>query len=152
MELVHRIVSDFLLFSLGESLIFSFYFKRIGNCRGFGIVEVFIIGLVNCIISQLIPPTLYQFLAVIWMGCYLYLFKNKTILVGLYLSTCAIVLMLVIEMIMAMFYENVLNINFMNLKNIELFITIIPMKLIELILIYGGDKMKMWYGSIEKRK
>lgn len=147
-----KIISDLLLFSILESFIFCLYFKKFGNCKEFKHYEIFIIGAVNCIISQVIPPLLYQLIMVIWMGFYLFLFKNKTLLVGLYLSAMSMLLLLTIEMLGAMAYEYILNINFMELDKIKLFITIIPMKLFEIFFILGGDRMKAWYSEIEKRK
>lgn len=152
MELLHKVVTDFVLFSFIEGCVFCACFKYYGNCRGFGFKEVVTISLVNCIVSQIIPPILYQVVMIVWMGCYLFLFKNKTILVGLYLSFVTMILMLVVEMIIAIFYEKVLHLNFMGFDRLSLFFTILPMKIVEILLIIGGSRMKAWYGTIEKRK
>lgn len=151
-NLLFRMLSDYFMFSLIESKIFCFYYEKIGNCSKFKFWEVLIIGLVNCILSQTIPPILYQFVMTIWMGCYLYLFKNKNLTTGLLFSTSSMILMLVVEMAVAIFYLNIFKFDFLELNNIELFLTSIPIKILEMLLILGGDKLKAWYGDIEKRK
>lgn len=152
MDLLTNIIEDFIFFSFLESIIFCLYFRKFGNCSKFTYKDIFIIGLVNCVVSQVIPPLLYQLIMAIWMGLYLKLNKNKTLLIGLYLSFSGMMLMLIVEMIMAMFYEYILHLNFMNFSILYLFLAIIPIKIIELLLIIGGDRMKGWFGEIEKKK
>lgn len=152
MNLLVNIIVDFNMFSVMESAVFCLYFRRFGNCDKFTIEDILVIGFGNCIISQIIPPLIYQMIMIIWMGLYLKLFKNKKFVVGLWLSFSAMALILVIEMLSAMIYENCFNFNFMEIGKIKLFLTILPMKFIEILFILGGNKMKAWYGEIEKKK
>lgn len=152
MELLHKVIVDFVLFSFIEGCVFCACFKYYGNCKGFGFIEVLAISLVNCMVSQIIPPILYQIVMIVWMGCYLCLFKNKTILVGLYLSLITMIFMMVIESIFIMIYVNVFNIEVSNFNSIQLFILCVPMKIFEIIIIKGGSHMKAWWATIEKRK
>ena len=152
MGLLGSIITDFLLFSFWESAIFYLFFRRFGNCDKFTLKDITIVGFGNCIISQIIPPLIYQLVMIIWMGLYLKLFKNKTLFKGLYLSLFSMLFLLIVESVGMMIYDNILNINVISNSNLHIFILIIPIKLFEIILIEGGVKMKAWWSEIEKKK
>lgn len=152
MDLLINILIDFNMFSILESIIFCLYFRKFGNCEKFSIEDILVIGFGNCIISQVIPPLIYQMIIILWMGLYLKLFKNKTLLNGIWLSFSIMGLFLIIEMCFAMFYENCFNFDFVEVNKIKLFLAIIPMKLFEILTILGGSKMKIWFSEIEKKK
>jgi chromate transport protein ChrA len=152
-DLINNITTDFLYFSFIEAIIFCYYFNKIGKCGKFVFADIVIIGFSNCLISQLFPPILYQLLMIITMGCYLYLFKSKGILYSLFLSMSAMIFILVVEMIMAIGYELIFGFSFTEISKFKIFITILPMKIVEALMIKGGGiLMKAWYGEIEKRK
>lgn len=152
MNLLGNIIEDFIFFSFLESAIFYLWFRLIWNCGKFTLKDIVIVGFVNCIISQIIPPLIYQIIMTIWMGLYLRLFKNRTLINGLFISLSAMLILLVVEMCFAMFYESYFNLNFMSLNKMKLFIAIIPIKFFEILFIIGGHKMKVWFSEIEKRK
>lgn len=152
MGLLVNIIVDFNMFSILESIIFCLYFRKFGNCEKFSIEDILVIGFGNCIISQVIPPLIYQLIVIIWMGLYLKFFKNKTLLNGLWLSLSVVIFILIIESFGAMIYDSIFNINMANNSKLSIFILIIPIKALEIILIIGGEKMKIWWTEIEKRK
>ena len=89
-------------------------------------------------ISQLLPPTLYQFVCVLWMGVFLYIVSVGKITKCMKLSALSVLCFFIYEVI----YSIVLlyGFNFDGLQRnlsckdlIELFIFMIPLRIIEII-------------------
>ena len=76
MELLKSIVVDFVLFSGIEGFIFCLFFEKIGGCRKFKWYEWLILSFGNCVISQMLPPTIYQVVCIIWMSIILNFIKH----------------------------------------------------------------------------
>lgn len=72
--MLREIITDFVLFSGIEGFLLCLFFERIGNCRKFKWYEWLILSIGNCLISQLFPPLLYQFICIIWI-CSFYIFQ-----------------------------------------------------------------------------
>lgn len=153
MDFISNIITDFLYFSFIEAIIFCYYFNKIGKCEKFVFIDVLVIGIINCLISQLFPPILYQVLMVVSMGCYMCTFKSKRILYSVFLAASAMLFIMIVEMAIAMSYELIFGFSFTEISKFKIFLTIIPMKIVEVLMIKGGEVlMKAWYGEIEKRK
>lgn len=153
MELVKNIVVDFCLFSLIEGFIFCLFFDKIGECRKFKWYEILILSIGNCIISQVFPPVAYQIIVLFYMSFIIKIFdKQYNVIYYIKIVFFSIIFMLITEMMFAMFYEFILNFNdFVSINILNKFITTIPMRLFQIIILYKGDKiMKIWYGEVRK--
>lgn len=136
MGLIKDVVIDFCLFSLIEGFIFCLFFEKIGGCKKFKWYEIFILSIGNCIISQVFPPVVYQIIAIFYMSILLKVLKELKIIKSIRLVLISIILMMTIEMIFAIFYEVLFDIDFTKINTIKSFILSIPMKIIEIILIF----------------
>nr|DAH11374.1 MAG TPA: hypothetical protein [Bacteriophage sp.] len=136
--MLREMVIDFVLFSGIEGFIFCLFFEKIGGCRKFKWYEWLILSIGNCLISQLLPPTLYQFVCVLWMCVFLYIVSVGKITKCMKLSALSVLCFFIYEVI----YSIVLlyGLNFDGLQRnlsckdlIELFIFMIPLRIIEII-------------------
>lgn len=129
------VLQDFILFSLIEAIIYTQFFNLVCKCKKFNIKEILFIGLVNCLISTIIPPILFQVLMVVFMGCYIFLKKNKTMFKSLLFSLCGMTLLMVIEMSISIISLNLFSIDLMRASGLTLFIYMIPIRILELCVI-----------------
>ena len=150
MELLKSIIVDFCLFSLIEGWVLTQFYEKICNCRKFKWFEIFILSFVNCIISQVFSPVIYQILIILWISFYLYILNKIKYIDCLKYSLKSMIFILIIEMIYNIVCESLFNFDGFNLNKIILFLFIIPIKILEIIIIRGSEKMKLWLGSIEK--
>lgn len=136
--MLREIITDFVLFSGIEGFIFCLFFEKVGECRRFKWYEWLVLSIGNCLISQLLPPTLYQFVCVLWMGVFLYIVSVGKITKCMKLSALSVLCFFIYEVI----YSIVLlyGLNFDGLQRnlsckdlIELFIFMIPLRIIEII-------------------
>lgn len=152
MELVKDVVVDFCLFSLIEGFIFCLFFEKIGGCKKFKWYEVLILSIGNCIISQTFLPIIYQIVILVYMSFIIKLFdKQYKIYYYIKIVFLSIIFMLITEMLFAMFYDFVLNINFIKIKEVKNFIAMIPIRILQIFLIMKGTNiMKIWMGEVRK--
>lgn len=150
--MLREIVTDFVLFSGIEGFIFCLFFEKVGECRKFKWYEWLILSIGNCLISQLLPPLLYQFVCIIWICSFLHISNNLSVLNGLKLSFKSVVFFLIFEMVSAMLYELILDIDFTNIDDLKLFASMIPVRIIEILFIRRWKAMKIWMGESKKRK
>ena len=150
--MLREIVTDFVLFSGIEGFIFCLFFEKVGECRKFKWYEWLILSIGNCLISQLLPPFLYQFVCIIWICSFLHISNNLSVLNGLKLSFKSVVFFLIFEMVSAMLYELILDIDFTNIDDLKLFASMIPVRIIEILFIRRWKAMKIWMGESKKRK
>lgn len=145
--MLREMVTDFVLFSDIEGFIFCLFFEKVGECRKFKWYEWLILSVGNCLISQLLPPTLYQFVCVLWMSAFLYIASVGKITKCMKLSALSVLCFFIYEVI----YSIVLlyGLNFESLvknlplqEQIKLFILIIPLRLIEIFSILLYNKLK----------
>ena len=150
--MLREMVIDFVLFSGIEGFIFCLFFEKVGGCRKFKWYEWLALSIGNCLISQLLPPLLYQFVCIIWMALFIHFSNEKNIFDSVKLSFKSVIFFLVCEMLFAMFYDFILKLDFTNAKNIVVFIMTLPIRLVEIILIRRYKTMKIWIGESKKRK
>ena len=146
MELLKDIIVDFCLFSLIEGWVLAQFYEKICNCRKFKWWQIIILSFGNCIISQMFSPLLYQILMILWMGLFISVINQKN---KFLLSFLSMIFLLIIEMNYS-YILSLFNIMSERINYILLFIYILPMRLIEILIIKGGVKMKAWIGSVEK--
>ena len=149
--MLREIVTDFVLFSGIEGFIFCLFFEKVGECRKFKWYEWLILSIGNCLISQLLPPLLYQFVCIIWMALFIHFSNEKNILDSVKLSFKSVIFFLVCEMLFAMFYDFILELDFITAKNIVVFIMTLPIRLVEIILIRRYKTMKIWIGCVVRK-
>ena len=149
--MLREIVTDFVLFSGIEGFIFCLFFEKVGGCRKFKWYEWLILSIGNCLISQLLPPLLYQFVCIIWICSFLHISNNLSILNGLKLSFKSVVFFLIFEMVSAMLYELILDIDFTNIDDLKLFASMIPVRIIEILFIRRWKAMKIWMGGVVRK-
>lgn len=143
--MLREIVTDFVLFSGIEGFIFCLFFEKVGECRKFKWYEWLILSVGNCLISQLLPPTLYQFVCVLWMSIFVYSL-NKQKIFGKILKSILLFIfgIFIVEVIGSIVLEYGFNYNrFPYMKNdIISYTSFIIFKIIELIMIYILYKYK----------
>lgn len=136
--MLREMVIDFVLFSGIEGFIFCLFFEKVGECRKFKWYEWLILSIGNCLISQLLPPTLYQLVCVLWMSIFLYIFSVKNIIKCMKLSALSVLCFFIYEVIYSIML--LYGLSFDGLQRnlsckdlIELFIFMIPLRIIEII-------------------
>ena len=149
--MLREIVTDFVLFSGIEGFIFCLFFEKVGECRKFKWYEWLILSIGNCLITQLLPPLLYQVVCIIWMALFIHFSNEKNIFDSVKLSFKSVIFFLVCEMLFAMFYDFILELDFTNAKNIVVFIMTLPIRLVEIILIRRYKTMKIWIGGVVRK-
>ena len=149
--MLREIITDFVLFSGIEGFIFCLFFEKVGECRKFKWYEWLILSIGNCLISQLLPPLLYQFVCIIWMALFIHFSNEKNIFDSVKSSFKSVIFFLVCEMLFAMFYDFILELDFTNAKNIVVFIMTLLIRIVEIILIRRYKTMKIWIGSVVRK-
>ena len=149
--MLREMVTDFVLFSGIEGFIFCLFFEKVGECRKFQWYEWLILSIGNCLISQLLPPLLYQFVCIIWICSFLHISNNLSILNGLKLSFKSVVFFLIFEMVFAMIYEVMFNIDFSVLDNMKAFMFMMPIRLVEILFLRRWNIMKIWFGGVVRK-
>ena len=149
--MLREIVTAFVLFSGIEGSLFCLFFEKVGGCRKFKWYEWLILSIGNCLISQLLPPLLYQFVCIIWICSFLHISNNLSVLNGLKLSFKSVVFFLIFEMVSAMLYELILDIDFTNIDDLKLFASMIPVRIIEILFIRRWKAMKIWMGGVVRK-
>lgn len=137
MELVKDVVVDFCLFSLIEGFIYCYFFNVVGKLGKFKIKEILILSIGNCLISQIFPPVFYQIIMMLWMGILLNKFKKIKLIDGIKFGFYVMIYQLIIEMLFAMFYDIILNIDLFKITKLKLSINMFILRFIEIILIYN---------------
>ena len=158
MELLKSIIIDFCLFSLIEGYIFCFYFKTVCNCYKIKLYDGLLLGVINSVVSIIIPPILYQFVCFTIMGYFIYLKSEIKLLKSIKYSFLCLLFMSVIEMFYTMILELGFSIDMYNINNEKRFKFFIILKIIEIILLFlyknkikkGEIKMKMFAGEVVK--
>lgn len=149
--MLREIVTDFVLFSGIEGFLLCLFFERIGGCKKFKWYEWLILSLGNCLISQLLPPLLYQAIIIIWLTTFLYIANNLSIFKSIKLSIYGMGFFLICEMLFAMFYDFLLNIDFSTLGKIKAFMFMIPIRFVEILFIRRWKTMKLWFGGVVRK-
>lgn len=151
MELLKSIVIDFVLFSGVEGFIFCLFFEKVGECRKFKWYEWLVLSIGNCVISQIFPPTIYQAIMILWLSFILYIInKTKTFKYCIKQAIFSIILFFIYEVLYSIIILNILKFdalvdNLLLNENIELFVFIIPLRILEISSIFI-------YNNLERKK
>ena len=142
MTLIKDILIDFVLFSGIEGFIFCLFFCKIFKHRKFKFYEWFILSFINCLISKLLPPIIYQAVMILFMSIYLYILNNKeNYFRYLKMSGLAMLMILFVEITYAIILKFALKIDLLHffmtdIEQINQFISLIPLRIIEILNIF----------------
>ena len=153
--MLREMVIDFVLFSFVEGLLYAMFFNRVCKCKKFNVFEIIVMSIGNCVVSCLFPPIIYQIFMMDWMAFCLYLKNGTDRTTFQYIKYSFLVMFgqLITEMVFAMFYDFVLNIDFSKSSSLTVFTIMIPIRAIQFIIIYklGGFNMKGWMGGVVRK-
>ena len=153
--MLREMVIDFVLFSFVEGLLYAMFFNRVCKCKKFNVFEIIVMSIGNCVVSCLFPPIIYQIFMMGWMAFCLHLKNGTDRTTFQYVKYSFLVMFgqLITEMIFAMFYDFVFNIDFSTSSSLTVFIITIPIRIIQFIIIYklGGFNMKGWIGGVVRK-
>lgn len=151
--MIKDILIDFMLFSLVEAFITYILIKNFFNVD-LPKFNIFIMGIGFSIIGEIFPIFLYQILMCFYIGIIYSIFGNTKFLKAIVFGFISLIFALITEMfynicLEIFFYKILLNTN--DLINIWLFF--IPLRIIQILIIYLGGvfKMKMWTGEIKHK-
>lgn len=135
MEIIKSLVTDYLLFSLWDSLVFYLFINKLTKIK-LKFVDVLVVGAVFCL-SSLVPPIARQIIGIMVIYSYIISFRNK-----------------IDEVAFSLSYEFFKIADISKLEGLSLFKYYIPSKILEIILIFiiRRFKMKQWFGSGVVRK
>lgn len=158
-ELIKDVIVDFILFSGIEGLIFCLFFVKIGNCKKINFAKWFLFSFVNCIISKIFPPVIYQIISGLWIFIFLHFINdNKNISKCVKSSIFSICMFLVLEIPYSILLEYFFKFESFRLfltdyEQIKLFILIIPLRIFEIINIFIMEeiKMKIFIGGVVRK-
>lgn len=153
--MLREMVTDFVLFSFVEGLLYAMFFNRVCKCKKFNIFEIIIMSIGNCVVSCLFPPIIYQIVMMGWMAFCLHL-KNETDCTTFQYvkySFYGLLYSLITEMLYAMFFEFILNIDLFNFTKVQTFVVMIPIRLLQFVVIIEWRKihMKSWLGGVVRK-
>lgn len=152
--MIKVILVDFILFSLIEAYVFYLFFKIVGKCNRFKMIDVIIIGLVNSIITSVFPPLMFQLTSIIYLGIMISNKEKTNIWKSLFISISSLTYLMVLEIIYSLAMSIFFNIDTFEYNNLELFLLIIPIRVVEIYLLRRGEpimkNLKMWIGEVEK--
>lgn len=153
--MLREIITDFVLFSFVEGLLYAMFFNRVCKCKKFNVFEVIVMSIGNCVVSCLFPPIIYQIFMMGWITFCLYL-KNgtdRTTFQYVKYSFYGLLYSLITEMLYAMFFEFILNIDLFNFTKVQTFAIMIPIRLLQFVVIIEWRKihMKSWLGGVVRK-
>lgn len=153
--MLREIVTDFVLFSFVEGLLYAMFFNRVCKCKKFDVFEIIVMSIGNCVVFCLFPPIIYQIVMMCWMAFCLHL-KNetdRTTFQYVKYSFYGLLYSLITEMLYAMFFEFILNIDLFNFTKIRTFVIMIPIRLLQFVVIIEWRKMHMksWLGGVVRK-
>lgn len=147
MELLEACFVDWLLFSLFEGILYVMFFNLFFDDVTYDYKDVLVISIGSCIISNTIIFC-YQMYMILFMFYYNYSIKKVDLMKSIKFATLALIFTLTTEMVFAMFYELVLNIDFTKADILLVFKITIPIRIVQLLLLrIGGESMKSWIGT-----
>lgn len=153
--MLREIVTDFVLFSFVEGLLYAMFFNRVCKCKKFNLFEIIVMSIGNCVVSCLFPPLIYQIIMIGWMAFCLYL-KNgtdRTTFQYVKYSFYELLYSLITEMLYAMFFEFILNTDLFNFTKVQTFVVMIPIRLLQFVVIIEWREihMKSWLGGVVRK-
>ena len=154
------IAIDFVLFSGIEGFILCLFFTKVCGCNKVNFIKWFIFSFVNCLISKLFPPVIYQGIMILWMAIFLYHTNNKdNYFRYLKFSSIAMGMFLVTEILYSILLNKVMNVELLkffmsDFEQIKSFIFLIPLRIIEIINIFiirRFKEMKIILGGVVRK-
>ena len=150
--MLREMIINFMLFSGIEGFIFCLFFEKVGECRRFKWYEWLLLSMGNCLISKILPPTIYQCVCIIWMAFLLKEFnKNISTVKILKIVVSSLLMFYIVEVIYCIIiqytalYDILLSDDI--LKN---FILLFPTKILE-IFISWSEIMKIVAGGVVRK-
>lgn len=158
MEIIKGLATDYLLFSLWDSLVFYLFVNKLTKIK-LKFVDALVVSAVFCL-SSLAPPIARQVIGIIVIFAYIYRIRYytnediKKVFYSLVVIALEYLYTLVINATFSLFYERVCNIDLSKLTNLKMFKYFIVIDLFEFIFIFvlRRLKMKQWWGSGVVRK
>lgn len=158
MEIIKGLATDYLLFSLWDSLVFYLFVNKLTKIK-LKFVDALVVSAVFCL-SSLAPPIARQIIGIIVIFAYIYRIRYytnediKKVFYSLIVIALEYLYTLVINVTFSLFYERVCNIDLSKLTNLKMFKYFIVIDLFEFIFIFvlRRLKMKQWWGSGVVRK
>nr|DAF47472.1 MAG TPA: hypothetical protein [Phage sp. ctGns7] len=158
MEIIKGLATDYLLFSLWDSLVFYLFVNKLTKIK-LKFVDALVVSAVFCL-SSLAPPIARQIIGIIVIFAYIYRIRYytnediKKVFYSLIVIALEYLYTLVINATFSLFYERVCNIDLPKLTNFKMFKYFIVIDLFEFIFIFvlRRLKMKQWWGSGVVRK
>ena len=157
-EIIKNIAVDFVLFSGIEGLILLLFFNRVFDYK-FNFLHWLLLSSVNSVLTVIFPPIVRQWIAVLWISMFLYLFKEHKdkYLKCLFASICSMAMIIILEVLYDLLLLKFVNFEAFNFltdsENFKLFILIIPLRIIEVIniLMIGVIRMKLLIGGVVRK-
>lgn len=158
MEIIKSLATDYLLFSLWDSLIFYLFVNKLTKIK-LKFVDALVVSAVFCL-SSLAPPIARRIIGIIVIFAYIYRIRYytnediKKVFYSLIVIALEYLYTLVINATFSLFYKRVCNIDLSKLTNFKMFKYFIVIDLFEFIFIFvlRRLKMKQWWGSGVVRK
>lgn len=152
--MLREMIIDFMLFSGIEGFILCLFFEKVGECRRFKWYEWLLLSMGNCLISKILPPTIYQCVCIIWMAFLLKEFnKNISTVKILKIVVSSLLMFYIVEVIYCIIiqytalYDILLSDDI--LKN---FILLFPTKILEIFISWKGSEiMKIVAGGVVRK-
>jgi hypothetical protein len=146
MEIIKSLATDYLLFSLWDSLVFYLFINKLTKIK-LKFVDVLVVGAIFCL-SSLAPPVIRQILSIIVIFVYIYRIRYytnediKKVFYSLIVIALEYLYTLVIEMAFSFIYNLTNLIDLSNCTMFENIIGFIPIKIVEVIIIFVIMKFK----------
>lgn len=139
MEILREMLESFILFNLIEGVIIFLFFDCFSSFKRLNCKNIVFISLVNCVISYIAPPLLYQTLSLIIMMFIVSKNYNKRYKESLFISFLSIVFLLVVDMPFIMILD-LFNIDFYSFTVLNKFLYLLIPKSIEIIILIKRRK------------
>lgn len=146
MEIIKSLATDYLLFSLWDSLVFYLFINKLTKIK-LKFVDVLVVGAIFCL-NSLAPPVIRQILGIIVIFVYIYRIRYytnediKKVFYSLIVIALEYLYTLVIEMAFSFIYNLTNLIDLSNCTMFENIIGFIPIKIVEVIIIFVIMKFK----------
>lgn len=158
MEIIKGLATDYLLFSLWDSLVFYLFINKLTKIK-LKFVDALVVGAIFCL-SSLVPPIARQIISIMVIFVYVYRIRYytnediKKVFYSLIVIALEYLYALVINAIFSLFYERICNIDLSKLTGFQMFKYFILIDLFEIIfiIVLRRLKMKQWWGSGVVRK
>ena len=153
------IIIDFVLFSGIEGLLFCLFFVKVYKCNKITFDKWLLLSVVNCLISKIFPPVIYQIIMILWIFIFLYFInKNTNVAICIKSAIFSMCMFVILEIPYSILLEYFLKFESLslfltNFERLKLFILIIPLRVFEIISIYIMEviRMKVFIGGVVRK-